>query len=129
MSVPPHVDVLVVEDDRLVSELLVHALHAAQLTTDVAGDLLEAKRLLARGDYRILVLDLLLPGGTGFDLMDFIKSGKLLHPQIIVVTAADASLLTRLDRSLVKSVMFKPLDVQHFLAAVRSLLAAQPAHT
>lgn len=75
------------------------------------------------------MLDLFLPDGTGFDIVEFIKSEKLLTPRMIVVNAADASLLKRLDRSLVKTVMFKPLDVPHFLATVHSLLPAQPSRT
>ena len=121
MSVAPSLDVLVVEDDRALSELLVRSLHAARFTTDVAGDVVEAKRLLARGSYKVLVLDLILPDGTGFDVLAFIKSEKLPPPQIVVITAADASLLARIDRSLVKTVIFKPLNVEHLVASVRLL--------
>ena len=62
-SIPP-LDVLVVENDRALAELLLRALHRAQLTTDVAGAVTEAKRLLARGSYKVLVLELILPDGT-----------------------------------------------------------------
>jgi DNA-binding response OmpR family regulator len=121
MSVAPSLDVLVVEDDRALSELLVRSLHAAHFTTDVAGDVAEAKRLLSRGSYAVLVLDLMLPDGTGFDVLDFIKSEKLPPLQIVVITAADRSLLTRIDRSMVKTVMFKPIALDSFVATVRSL--------
>src|SRR4051812_19197464 len=121
MSVAPSLDVLVVEDDRALSELLVRSLHAARLTTDVAGDVAEARRLLSRGSYAVLVLDLMLPDGTGFDVLDFIKEGKLPPLQIVVITAVDRSLLVRLDRTIVKTVMFKPIVLDHFVAAVRAL--------
>jgi len=121
MSVAPSVDVLVVEDDRSLSELLVRSLHAARFTTDVAGDVAEAKRLLSRGSYAVLVLDLILPDGTGFDVLDFIKARKLPPMNIVVITAADKSLLTRLDRSIVKTVMFKPIAPDNFVATVRAL--------
>lgn len=121
MPAPPELDVLVVEDDRLISELLVHALHLAGLATDVAGDVLEAKRLLARGSYRTLVLDLILPDGTGFDVLQFIRAQKLPLLPIIVITAADAGLVRQIDRSMVKSVMFKPLDTQQFVDVVRAM--------
>jgi len=117
--------VLVVEDDRALSELLVRSLHAARLTTDVAGDVAEAKRLLSRGGYAVLVLDLILPDGTGFDVLDFIKARKLPPLNIVVITAADKSLLTRLDRSIVKTVMFKPIVLDQFMATVRALVSDQ----
>src|SRR5947209_20238913 len=126
MSVAPSLDVLVVEDDRALSELLVRSLHAASFTTDVAGDVVEAKRLLSRGSYAVLVLDLILPDGTGFDVLDFIKVGELPPVNIVVITAAEGSLLTRLDRSLVKTVMFKPIALDHFVATVSALAFGQP---
>jgi DNA-binding response OmpR family regulator len=90
---------------------------------DVAGDVVEAKRLLARGMYRVLVLDLILPDGTGFDVLDFIKAEKIALLPIVVITGADASLLTRIDRSIVKTVMFKPIDTEHFVEVIRGLAA------
>jgi DNA-binding NtrC family response regulator len=128
MLAPPTLDVLVVEDDRLISELLLHAIQDAGLTTDVAGNVVEAKRLLARGSYRVLVLDLILPDGTGYDVLDFIQAAKLPTLPIIVITAAEPSLLARLDRAMVKSVMFKPLDTQHFIDVVRAMALERSNH-
>jgi DNA-binding response OmpR family regulator len=121
MSALPSLDVLIVEDDRLTCELLVRAVHEESLTTDVAATVVEAKRLLARGSYRVLVLDLMLPDGTGGDVIEFIKSEHLPAMYIMVITAAEPALLAKLDRSMVKSVMFKPLDTQHFVDVVRAM--------
>ena len=117
------IDVLVVEDDSAVREIVLHALHRAGLSTDVAGDVVEAKRLLARGTYRVLVLDVILPDGTGFDVLDFIRAENVGPLPIVVITGADASLLTRIDRSMVKTVMFKPIDTEHFVEVIRGLAA------
>jgi len=122
MSVAYRPDVLIVEDDRVLLYLLVHSLHEVDLTTDVAGDVVEAKRLLARHAYAVLVLDLVLPDGSGVDVLEFIKAEKLAPMNIVVITAAEAFLLARIDRSLVKTIMFKPLDVAHFVASVRALI-------
>ena len=103
-----------------------HALHRAELTTDTAGDVTGAKRLLARGSYTVLVLDLILPDGTGFDVLDSIKSASAAPLQVIVITTADSSTLGRIDRSLAKTVMFKPIDVEQFVASVRALATVQP---
>jgi len=128
MSILPSVDVLVVEDDHLSSKLLLHVLRSADLTTDVAGTVVEAERLLARGSYRVLVLDLNLPDGTGSDVLAFIKSEHLPAMHIMVVTAADPANLAGLDRTMVKSVMFKPLDMRHFIDAVRAMALDRTIH-
>ena len=64
----------------------------------------------------------MLPDGTGFDLISFIKGEKLGPFQIVVVTGAESSLLTKIDRSIVKTVMFKPVDAEHFARLIRSLV-------
>lgn len=55
MPKAPRIDVLVVEDDRPLSELLTRAIRRNDLATDVAGDVLEAKRLLARNQYKVIL--------------------------------------------------------------------------
>jgi len=127
-SIPP-VDVLVVENDRALVELLLPALHRAELTTDVAGDVTEAKRLLARGNYKVLVLELILPDGTGFDVLDFITSPGVAPPHVVVITPYDPSILGRISRSPAQIVMFKALDLAQFVGCVRALALAQPCRT
>lgn len=66
MSVPSPLDVLVVGDDVLPSALI-RAIRQHDLSTDTAGTLVEAKRLLARSSYKVVVLDvqlLMVPAST-----------------------------------------------------------------
>jgi len=71
--------------------------------------------------HKVLVLDLVLPNGTAVDLLDFIKSEKIAPPQIVVIAGVDASLLAKIDRSMVKTVMFKPIVADHFSELIRGL--------
>jgi DNA-binding response OmpR family regulator len=118
---PPGVDVLLVEDDAVTSTLVVNALHERHLTTDVAGDVVEAKRLLSRGAYMVVVVDLLLADGSGSEVIDFIKGNRLTTAHVVVVTAASPSLLESVDRSIVKTLFFKPLNIEHFASYVQTL--------
>src|SRR5881394_1330693 len=117
------IDVLVVEDDAVSRELVLHLLAEAGLTADTAESVAEAKRHLGANGYKVLVLDLLLPDGTGVEILDYIKAEKLGPLPVIVITAADATMLGQLDRSLVKSVMLKPMHVQLLIASIRELTA------
>src|SRR5437870_4660595 len=105
----PFIDALIVEDNRALSGLLVAVLQSKGMSTDVAGDVVEAKRLLARHNYRVILLDLILPDGSGIDVLDFMKSENLPKADVIVMTAAEASQLGGLDRSMVSSIFFKPI--------------------
>lgn len=117
----PGVEVLLVEDDAVTSTLIVDALHGRQLTTDVAGDVVEAKRLLSRGAYTVIIVDLLLADGTGSEVIDFIKSARPTATHVVAVTAADPPLLERIDRSTVKTLFFKPLNPEHLASYIQTL--------
>jgi DNA-binding NtrC family response regulator len=123
MARRPLTDVLVVEDDAVTSALVLHLLGEAGLTTDSADSVAATRKLLAENAYKVLVLDLLLPDGTGVEILDFIKSENLGPLPVIVITAADATMIGQLDRSLVKSVMLKPMHVQLLIASIRELTA------
>lgn len=117
-SLEPVLDVLIVEDDSVLCRTLIHVARKKNLSVDCAGDVTEAKRLLSRKDYRTLILDLMLPDGTAYDILDFMKSGELPTMNVLVITAAEPAALTKLDRTVVKTVMFKPLNLEHFGAYI-----------
>ena len=63
--------ILVIEDDRAISELLCMNLEAAGYETVAAYDGEEAQRLLLwHEDADMAVVDIMLPGKDGFALMD-----------------------------------------------------------
>ena len=129
MTPPRPIDVLLVEDDSTAVALLTHALRRGGFSTDVAGDVAEAKRLLTRGRYKVVILDLILPDGTGFDVLEFMKAAGLLPMQIIVVTAAEPTRLAPLDRSAVKTVLFKPVDPDQLVALVGTMARGRAGHS
>jgi DNA-binding response OmpR family regulator len=114
--------VLLVEDDAVLVARVVHALEMRQMTIDVAKDALEAKRLLSEGRYKVLVVDLILPRGSGFEIVAFVRSSGLSTKlSTLVITAADPSALAGLDRAVVKTLFFKPLNVEHLANYVQAL--------
>ena len=66
--------VLVVEDDHLLNHTLCYNLNAARYTVDSALTKQEAKDFLTKQDYDLIVLDVNLPDGNGFD---FCREAKL----------------------------------------------------
>jgi DNA-binding response OmpR family regulator len=115
-------DVLLVEDDAVLVARIVHALEIRQLEFDVARDALEATSLLSETRYKVVVVDLILPRGSGFEIVEFIRSGGLSTKlSTLVITAADPSALAGLDRGVVKTLFFKPLNVEHLANYVQAL--------
>ena len=114
-------DVLIVEDDVSLSDALIRAVRAKELSVDFAGNAVEARRLLSRKDYKVAVVDLILPEESGFEVLAFIKDEKIANLSVIVITAADPATLGRLDRDIVTTVLFKPLNIDQLAAYVHIL--------
>ena len=56
MSLPPRIDVLLITSDDDLCRALLRDLHAYALTTDTAAEIVEARRLLARASYHVVVV-------------------------------------------------------------------------
>lgn len=80
--------ILVVEDDRLLNHTLCYNLSAVGYTVDSAVTKVEATALYEKQDYDLVVLDVNLPDGNGFD---FCRELKKRRPDtaVIFLTAHD----------------------------------------
>ncbi|MCL6595592.1 MAG: response regulator transcription factor [Firmicutes bacterium] len=79
---------LVVEDDPRISALLVKGLARAGHVADVAPTAAEARRLAADGSYDVILLDVMLPDGDGFDLCRTLREEGDPTP-VLMLTARD----------------------------------------
>lgn len=80
--------ILVVEDDRLLNSTLCYNLTAAGYLTDAAFTKCSALRLYEKHSYDLVVLDVNLPDGNGFDLCREMKK-SCPDTAIIFLTAND----------------------------------------
>ncbi|TDC92532.1 response regulator transcription factor [Actinomadura sp. 7K507] len=120
--------VLVVEDEEDLVEALRYGLVRADYAVDVAYDLEEATQKLYASAYDLMVLDLALPDGDGFDLCRAIRSGGLDGEsgpdlRILMLTARDrlADRVRGLDEG-ADDYLVKPFAFPELLARVRALL-------
>ncbi len=77
---------LLVEDDQLLSENLCRQLVTENFTVDVVGTAQGARQLAKQEDYRIIILDLGLPDGSGLELLKNWRQLKLSTP-VLILTA------------------------------------------
>lgn len=78
-------DVLVVDDDPLVRNVITEALNEAGHKPTNAESVSQAKTLLAEFEFDIVFLDLLLPDGTGYDVINS-TAQMSSPPKIVVIT-------------------------------------------
>ena len=85
-------NILVVDDDEIVRELLAANLEKAGHSVSVAGDGEEALEMLRAGSFRLVVSDWIMPGMSGPELCQAIRSrhyGRYIY--VIVVTSHNAT--------------------------------------
>ncbi len=78
-----------VEDEPAIAESVVYALGKAGHTAQVASTLKEARQLLT-SEVRLLVLDLMLPDGSGFDWIAELEVAGRKDLAVIVLSSRDA---------------------------------------
>lgn len=78
--------VLIVEDDKNLSKTTKHALEK-EFFVYTALDGNSAKRLVSEHRPEVILLDIMLPDGNGYDLIPYFK--KLYEPIIIIVSALE----------------------------------------
>ena len=112
--------VLIVEDEHLIARLIEMSLTRAGYACTVAGDGRTAADLIEEKDYDLALLDIMLPGLDGYELLDY------LRPQgvpVIFITAK-GTLKERVEglRRGADDYIVKPFVVEELLARVESVL-------
>lgn len=118
--------VLVVDDDDAIRTLISRVLLRADFDVAQAGNGSEALAKLRTRPFRTVVLDLMMPVMSGFELVDYLRDhDDCGAPCIVIVSAAGERDLRSITSPLVKSVLRKPFDLPELLAAVEKCAQEQ----
>jgi DNA-binding response OmpR family regulator len=116
--------VLVVDDDPAVCSLLEALLSREAIACETVGDGDAAVLRLRQQTYDAILLDLMLPGTWGFDIIRFLQAERpAMARRVIVVTAASNLTLRDFDTSAVYALLRKPFDIEALIATVRGCLS------
>ena len=80
---------LIVEDEKRLREVLVKHLKKNNYSVDACATGEEAKEFLAMADYDVAILDVMLPGISGFDVLKWARGQKMEVP-VLFLTARDS---------------------------------------
>jgi len=119
--------VLVVEDDPAIRRGLVDSLEFAGYRVLECGDGLDARRVLAGAQLDLVLLDVILPGLNGFELLPEIRRQHPTLPVILVTARGAEEDRVRGLRTGADDYVVKPFSSTELLARVEAVLRRSPA--
>jgi two-component system OmpR family response regulator len=116
------VRILLVEDDRMLSDALARALRQSAHSVELARTGRDADDALASGAFDLVVLDVNLPQMDGFEVLRRMRARKSAVP-VLIVTARESveDLVNGLDLG-ADDYLTKPFQLAELEARVRALL-------
>jgi DNA-binding response OmpR family regulator len=117
--------ILIVEDDADLSDSLKQWLEQEHHVCDVVGSGTEAVEMLEYTRYDLLILDVQVPGISGFEVLRKFRKNKGVAPVIMLTSRSEiGSKLEGLDSG-ADDYLTKPFDPQELSARVRAQLRRQ----
>jgi|Deesub1362A_J573_1020465.scaffolds.fasta_scaffold00093_100 phosphate regulon transcriptional regulator PhoB len=116
--------ILIIEDEPDIVELIRYNLEKQGYETDTAGDGRVALEKLHKGNYDLIILDLMLPEIDGLELCRIVKADRALsHLPIIMLTAKSEEVDKVLGLELgADDYVTKPFSPRELLARVKAVL-------
>jgi two-component system cell cycle sensor histidine kinase/response regulator CckA len=120
--------VFLAEDEDLVAKAVASALERAGHTVQRESDGAAAWRRLQDkpGEFDLLVLDMNMPGMTGIELVQRLRTSGAYHGPIMIISGRlDSDEMQRLTAAEVACVLTKPFAIAEFQEAVQRCLAVR----
>lgn len=119
--------VLLVEDEQMLAEAVRHMLKKQNIETDVALDGDEGMLLALKDIYDVVVLDIMLPGKSGMDILKAMRKERMVTP-VLLLTAKDSiqHRVEGLDAG-ADDYLVKPFAMEELISRVKALGRRLPA--
>ncbi|HSS75952.1 MAG TPA: response regulator transcription factor [Thermoanaerobaculia bacterium] len=121
--------VLVIEDDLAIRRGLRDALRHEGYGVLEAGDAVEGQRLALTAEAGLVLLDLVLPAGSGLTVLERIRDARPSLPVIVLTARGGEDDRVRGLRLGADDYVVKPFSVRELLARVDSVLRRSPERT
>lgn len=114
--------ILIIEDDASLAQLLIYGLEEEGFTADVCADGLEGLTLALQDMHDLILLDRMLPGLPGEEILTRIRRSNIATPVIFITAIGDSTeKINGLDLG-ADDYLVKPFDIGELLARIRSVM-------
>lgn len=115
--------ILVVDDEPDTLGLIELTLQTAGFSVRTAGNGDQALGILTGDTFDLLLLDIMMPGMTGFDLLEILKNRNIQIPPVVFLTAKSRQEDREMGESLgAAAFLTKPTTRGDLLDTIRSVL-------
>ena len=121
--------VLVVDDDQALRGLFTTLLSKNGFEVDTAADGRVAFDQIHRHNYSVILLDLMMPAVSGFELLARLeRDSPALLEKVIVMTGASQRAVQDLDTSRVWGLIRKPFDIDDLVSSTVDCAKGKRGH-
>lgn len=120
--------VLIVEDDKIIGDGISQALLMENYATDWVEDVESAETALMTSEYEMLILDLGLPDGSGFDVLQRLRDRHDETPVLILTAYDDVSYRVKGLDAGADDYLVKPFKLEELKARMRALRRRSSGH-
>ncbi len=114
------IKILIVDDEKPICDLIDINLSAAGYYCKAVQDGLEAISLIEREQFDLILLDIMLPGADGYDIMEYIRPLKV--PVIFITAKHEVKDRVKGLKLGAEDYLVKPFDVVELVARVEVVL-------
>ncbi len=121
--------VLVVDDEQFIRQTISDVLQKYGCSVDTAGDARQAQSLIAQRTYDLVVSDIKLPFGSGYEIFAAARQKDQGLPVILMTGFGydPNHSIVRANREGLSAVLYKPFKVEQLMVEVRSALTKTKA--
>lgn len=113
---------LVIEDEVKVASFIRRALEEESYAVDVCGDGAKGLDLARAGCYDLIVLDLMLPGMPGLEVLKALRKEQVAAPVLILTARSELDQKVKGLDAGADDYLTKPFAIEELLARARALL-------
>ena len=118
-------DILVVEDKESLRGMLRKTLEARGYSVEEAGDAYEARRQIQASRLLVVLTDLRLPAGSGFEVLQAAKEADPQMPVIVMTAFGTVDEAVRAMKEGATDFLTKPVDTEHLLLVLERAMERQ----
>src|SRR5438477_6765390 len=119
--------ILVVEDETKVASFIRRALEEESYAVDLCSEGVAGLERARAGAYDLVILDLMLPGLSGLEVLTTLRKERLLTPILILTARSEVDQKVKGLDAGADDYLTKPFAIEELLARARALLRRGPS--